>query len=44
LVALALVCIPTEDGWERAKTFQIHPEQSTTALVVHHPKASYYAV
>jgi 5-methyltetrahydrofolate--homocysteine methyltransferase len=35
---------PEEFGIELSETFQIHPEQSTTALVVHHPKASYYAV
>ncbi len=35
---------PEEYGIELSETFQIHPEQSTTALVVHHPKATYYAV
>jgi 5-methyltetrahydrofolate--homocysteine methyltransferase len=35
---------PEEFGIELSETFQIHPEQSTTALVVHHPKATYYAV
>ncbi len=35
---------PEEFGIELSETFQIHPEQSTSALVVHHPKASYYAV
>ena len=35
---------PEEFGIELSETFQIHPEQSTTALVVHHPKAIYYAV
>jgi len=35
---------PEEFGIELSETFQIHPEQSTTALVVHHSKASYYAV
>ncbi len=35
---------PEEFGIELSETYQIHPEQSTTALVVHHPKASYYAV
>ena len=24
--------------------FQIHPEQSTSALIVHHPKAKYFSV
>ncbi|HIP61675.1 MAG TPA: methionine synthase, partial [Sulfurovum sp.] len=35
---------PEEFGIELSETFQIHPEQSTTALVVHHGRASYYAV
>ncbi|WP_309498925.1 methionine synthase [Sulfurovum sp.] len=35
---------PEEFGIELSETFQIHPEQSTTALVVHHAKATYYAV
>jgi 5-methyltetrahydrofolate--homocysteine methyltransferase len=35
---------PEEFGIELSETFQIHPEQSTTALVVHHGKASYYSV
>ncbi len=35
---------PEEFGIELSETFQIHPEQSTTALVVHHRKATYYAV
>jgi len=35
---------PEEFGITLSETFQIHPEQSTTALVVHHPEATYYAV
>jgi len=35
---------PEEFGIELSETYQIHPEQSTTALVVHHPEATYYAV
>jgi len=35
---------PEEFGIELSETFQIHPEQSTTALVVHHEKATYYSV
>jgi 5-methyltetrahydrofolate--homocysteine methyltransferase len=35
---------PEEFGIELSETFQIHPEQSTTALVVHHRNASYYSV
>jgi len=35
---------PEDFGIELSETFQIHPEQSTSALVVHHPKATYYAI
>jgi 5-methyltetrahydrofolate--homocysteine methyltransferase len=35
---------PEEFGIELSETFQIHPEQSTSAIVVHHPQASYYNV
>jgi 5-methyltetrahydrofolate--homocysteine methyltransferase len=35
---------PEEFGIELSETFQIHPEQSTTALVSHHKNATYYAV
>ena len=35
---------PEEFGIELSETFQIHPEQSTTALVVHHKNATYYSV
>ena len=35
---------PEEFDIELSETFQIHPEQSTTALVVHHKDATYYAV
>ncbi len=35
---------PEEFGIELSETYQIHPEQSTTALVVHHSRAKYYAV
>jgi len=35
---------PEEFGIELSETFQIHPEQSTTALVVHHRDATYYSV
>jgi 5-methyltetrahydrofolate--homocysteine methyltransferase len=35
---------PEEFGIELSETFQIHPEQSTTALVVHHKGATYYSV
>ncbi|MBD3788843.1 MAG: methionine synthase [Campylobacterales bacterium] len=35
---------PEEFGIELSETFQIVPEQSTTALVVHHKEATYYSV
>ncbi len=35
---------PEEFGIELSETFQMHPEQTTSALVVHHPQATYYAV
>ncbi len=31
-------------GIELAEEFQLHPEQSTSAIVVHHPKAKYFSV
>jgi 5-methyltetrahydrofolate--homocysteine methyltransferase len=31
-------------GVELSDEFQIHPEQSTSALIVHHPKAKYFSV
>ena len=35
---------PEEFGITLSETFQIHPEQSTSALIVHHPNATYYNV
>ena len=35
---------PEELGIELSETFQIHPEQYTSALVVYHPNATYYNV
>jgi 5-methyltetrahydrofolate--homocysteine methyltransferase len=35
---------PEEFGIELSETFQIHPEQSTSALIVYHPNATYYNV
>ncbi len=43
-VALFKLLRPEEEGIELSETFQIHPEQSTSALVVYHPNASYYNV
>jgi 5-methyltetrahydrofolate--homocysteine methyltransferase len=31
-------------GLELSDEFQLHPEQSTSAIVVHHPQAKYFAV
>ena len=33
---------PDRIGVELSEEFQLHPEQSTDALVVHHPEASYF--
>jgi 5-methyltetrahydrofolate--homocysteine methyltransferase len=33
---------PGRIGVELAEEFQLHPEQSTTALVCHHPDARYF--
>jgi 5-methyltetrahydrofolate--homocysteine methyltransferase len=35
---------PERIGVELSETFQWHPEQSTSALVAHHPKAGYFVV
>ncbi len=35
---------PEEFGVELSKTFQMHPEQSTSAMVVHHKNAVYFNV
>ena len=35
---------PEEFGIELGETFQMHPEQTTSALVVHHPQALYFAI
>ena len=35
---------PQEYGIELSETFQIHPEQSTSAIVVHHPDAKYFNI
>jgi 5-methyltetrahydrofolate--homocysteine methyltransferase len=38
--------LPAEDalGMELTSAFQLIPEQSTAAVIVHHPQAKYYAV
>ncbi|MEU0520732.1 methionine synthase [Streptosporangium sp. NPDC006007] len=35
---------PTRIGVNLSEEFQLHPEQSTSALIVHHPEASYFNV
>ncbi|SFV74536.1 5-methyltetrahydrofolate--homocysteine methyltransferase [hydrothermal vent metagenome] len=35
---------PEEFGITLSETFQIHPEQSTSAIVVYHPEASYFNI
>ncbi|MCZ2111102.1 MAG: methionine synthase [Dehalococcoidia bacterium] len=35
---------PSRIGVELSETFQWHPEQSTSAIVVHHPEAKYFVV
>lgn len=35
---------PEEFGIELSETYQIIPEQSTTAIVMHHPEAAYFSV
>ncbi len=35
---------PEEFGIILGETFQIHPEQSTTAMVLHHPEALYFSI
>lgn len=35
---------PKRIGVELSEGYQIHPEQSTSAIVVHHPRAKYYSL
>ena len=34
---------PERIGVKLSEEFQLHPEQSTDAIVVHHPEAKYFA-
>ena len=34
---------PHQIGVKLSEEFQLHPEQSTSAIVVHHPEAKYFA-
>ena len=40
----ALLPVERELGMELTSAFQLVPEQSTAAIIVHHPEAKYYAV
>ena len=33
---------PSRIGVELSEEFQLHPEQSTDAIIVHHPEANYF--
>ena len=33
---------PERIGVELSEEYQLHPEQSTSALIFHHPQASYF--
>ena len=41
-VPLAALLEPERIGVELSEEFQLHPEQSTSALIVHHPEAKYF--
>ena len=43
-VGIAQLLGPERIGVELGETFQWHPEQSTSAIVVHHPEARYFTV
>ncbi|MXZ87318.1 MAG: methionine synthase [Dehalococcoidia bacterium] len=43
-VGIAKLLRPERIGVELGETFQWHPEQSTSAIVVHHPEARYFTV
>jgi 5-methyltetrahydrofolate--homocysteine methyltransferase len=41
-VQLCSLLEPERIGVELSEEFQLHPEQSTSAIVVHHPEAKYF--
>lgn len=41
-VALCELLQPERIGVELSEEFQLHPEQSTSAIIVHHPEAKYF--
>jgi 5-methyltetrahydrofolate--homocysteine methyltransferase len=41
---MAALLDPARIGVELSETFQWHPEQSTSALIAHHPAARYFTI
>ncbi len=41
---IATLLDPARIGCELSETFQWHPEQTTSAIVVHHPEARYFVI
>jgi len=41
-VQLCELLDPARIGVELSEEFQLHPEQSTSAIIVHHPEAKYF--
>ena len=41
-VQLCQLLVPSRIGVELSEEFQLHPEQSTSAIIVHHPEAKYF--
>ena len=41
---IARLLDPARIGVELSEEMQLHPEQSTDAIVVHHPQAKYFSV
>ena len=43
-VGIAALLDPSRIGCDLSETFQWHPEQTTSAIVVHHPEAKYFTI
>ena len=43
-VGMAVLLDPGRIGVELSETYQWHPEQSTSAVIVHHPDAKYFVI
>jgi 5-methyltetrahydrofolate--homocysteine methyltransferase len=43
-VGIAALLQPQRIGVELGETYQWHPEQSTSAIIVHHPDAKYFVI